>query len=430
MRVLLVNQFYPPDVAATGQLLADLAEALVARGHEVHVLCSQRAYGGGDAHYPAEQTMAGVQVHRVGGTGFGRRTVIGRLVDYAGFYLLSAQRALALPRMDACLCLTTPPFIGLIGLMLARLRGTRPLLWSMDLYPEVLAACGGMRSGSLLYRLLARLARALYRRCERIVSIGDVMTRRLVAAGARPETVVTVSHWVPGEQVYPVEPDAASDLRRSWGLDGSPVLMYSGNLGAGHELDTAVRAVAGLETCEPLTLLFVGNGRARGRTERLAAELRTPRVHFRPPQPLDRLSESLAAGDVHLVSQREGTQGVLVPSKLYGILAAGRAILFVGPEDCEAAQTVRSAGAGLVVAPADVAGLQAAIRRLLSDAEGREAMGRRGAEYYRSHLGRHRSARAIVALLETPPAPRRIGALASPSGAVELPEACSKGVDA
>ena len=204
MRLLLLNQFYKPDVAATGQLLADLAEELARRGHHVHVLCSRRTYGGGQTKLPAREVINDVHVHRVGATGFGRGKTLGRIVDYLSFYILAMWQALWLPKMDVCISLTTPPFIALVGLVLRGLRRTRLVLWTMDLYPEVPVAFGVLKKESFLHTVLARLSRCLYHRASRTISLGEVMTERLSQAGADPSKIVTVHNWVPGEVVRPI----------------------------------------------------------------------------------------------------------------------------------------------------------------------------------------------------------------------------------
>lgn len=203
MRVLLLNQFYKPDVAATGQLLADLAEGLARKGHHVHVLCSRRAYGGGDTMFPAKEIIKGVYIRRVKTAGFGRHKTLGRIIDYFSFYFFAFWRALLLPKMDVCVSLTTPPFIALVALILHRFKGTRLVLWTMDLYPEVAVAFGVLKKKSLLYRLLAWFSKYLYKSSSRIVSLGEVMTNRLVEAGAPRSKVVIVHNWVPGEMVHP-----------------------------------------------------------------------------------------------------------------------------------------------------------------------------------------------------------------------------------
>lgn len=199
MRILLLNQFYVPDVAATGQLLADLAESLVARGHEVHVLCGRSEYGGGRLAVPNEEITNGVRVHRVGTTAFGRQRLVGKAIDYLSFYINAARRALMLPRPDVCVSLTTPPFISLIGLLLSKLKGTRNVIWMMDVYPDIAAAYDVLPAQGTLYRFLIRVNAVLYRNAAAVVSLGEIMTERLRTSGVPEDKLYTVHNWVPGE---------------------------------------------------------------------------------------------------------------------------------------------------------------------------------------------------------------------------------------
>lgn len=201
MRILLINQFYKPDTAATGQLLADVAEELAAKGHDVHVICSRHRYDNGKSASAAGESAEGVAIHRVFTTRFGRKTLLGRMIDYLSFYVGAAWRALVLPKPDVCVSLTTPPFISLIGLMLSKLKGTRNVIWVMDVYPEIAAAYDVLRKRVLLYRLLTRLNKTLYRNAAAVISLGETMTEQLQSLGALPENLYTVHNWVPGETV-------------------------------------------------------------------------------------------------------------------------------------------------------------------------------------------------------------------------------------
>lgn len=201
MRILFLNQYYIPDVAATGQLLADVAEEMAAQGNEVHVICSRRMYCGGSNGLASRECIRGVHVHRVGATGFGRGRAVGRLLDWWSFYVLAMWRALRLKRMDVCVALTTPPFISLIGLVLSKFRGTRSVIWVMDLYPEIAVAYGVLSRRGLVHRFLAWLNRILYRNASAVISLGEVMTERLTSLGAANSTVHTVHNWVPKEAV-------------------------------------------------------------------------------------------------------------------------------------------------------------------------------------------------------------------------------------
>jgi glycosyltransferase involved in cell wall biosynthesis len=391
-RILLLNQFYPPDTAATGQLLADVGRELVRRGHDVHVVCSAGGYGGG--RVDRNSTDEGVHVHRVGASSRGRQSAVGRLCDWGSYYVLAGKRSLALGRFDACLVLTTPPFIGLLGSALKRMRGTRFVLWSMDVWPDVAEALGTLKANGLVARGLRAVSRRIHRSADAVVSLGPAMSRRLVRRGASPEQVLTVPNWVPAEAVQP----------RPWGksyvedfdLDGQFVVMYSGNMGMGHEFDTFLDAAALLREVPDMQFVFVGRGKRRPAVEQRVQAEELPNVRFEESVPLEALSDLLASARVHLLSMRPEVDGCLVPSKAYGILAAGRPCIMVGPRRSDVGQLLEQSQAGLVVRRGDGRQLARALKRMREHPEMATGMGRAGRNYYETHLGRDRSVRRIV----------------------------------
>jgi hypothetical protein len=201
MRILFINQFYKPDTAATGQLLADIAESLVERGHDVHVICSRHRYDGSNDAPAPDENVEGLTVHRVFSTRFSRKTLPGRTIDYLSFYISATWRALVLPKPDVCVSLTTPPFISLIGLMLSKLKGTQSVIWVMDIYPEIAVEYNVIRRKSLSYLILNRISRILYRNAAAVISLGETMTEQLQTFGARSGNLHTVHNWVPGKSV-------------------------------------------------------------------------------------------------------------------------------------------------------------------------------------------------------------------------------------
>ncbi len=201
MRILFLNQFYKPDAAATGQFLADLTEELGRREHEVHVICSRSRYDGGKPIAVKEERIKCINIHRVFTTRFGRQRLPGRAVDYLSFYISAAWRALRIPKPDVCVSLTTPPFISLIGLVLEKLRGTRNVIWVMDVYPEIAVAYRVLPERSLLCRVLARMSRLLYRNADAVISLGEFMAQHLESVGAPSNTIHIVHNWNPVEDI-------------------------------------------------------------------------------------------------------------------------------------------------------------------------------------------------------------------------------------
>jgi colanic acid biosynthesis glycosyl transferase WcaI len=407
MKILFFNQFYLPDPAPTGRLLADVARALVERGHEATVLCSRRAYRDADRHYAARETIDGVRVLRVPGLDYGQGRVARQLASQAACYFATAWRAIRLERPDVCVALTTPPFVGTLGAMLRAVKRSRLVLWTMDLYPEAVVSLGHIREGGAPHRALAAVSRGLYRRASAIVSLGEVMTERLVAAGAPNDKIVTAHNWVPAETISPI-PHEQSKTRRQWGLEPEDVsVVYSGALGRGHDLETFVHAAARLSDIPRLRVIFAGRGRGREPLEKLVSDLRLQNVSIHQPQPLDAVADALAAADIHLVSQRPGTEGILVPSKIYGVLAAGRPTIFVGPDHSEAAHLVSASDSGIAAAPGDVVAVADAIAALARDRDLRLTMGQRAWEHYENHLGMSKSVPRIVSTIEQAAASRK-----------------------
>ena len=379
MRVALLNQFYAPDEAATAQLLADLGEHLVGAGHEVCAICSSRAYADPLQRYPARESIGGVSVRRIWSTGFGRQSGAGRLLDYLSFFAGAAAALVAERRFDVVVSLSTPPMVALLGVLYGRLRGGRSLFWVMDIYPELAFELGVIRRESAVGRLFDALGRTTLRRSDEVVALGETMARLLADAGARD--VHTVHNWADGEAIRPA-PLADNELRATWGWRDRFVVLYSGNMGLAHEFDTVLGAAEILRDHEKIRFAFVGGGPRRPEVEREIARLKLPNVEMRPLLPREELGRSLTAGDVHLITLRPGLPGLLVPSKIYGVLAAGRPTLYVGPDEGEIADIVRGGQCGTTLAPGDAPGLARAILRY-ADNEGLVAdEGRRARELF------------------------------------------------
>lgn len=354
MRILLLNQFFWPDASATSQLLTDLARSLAAEGHDVTAISS------GAGGYAVTDTPAGapaVRSLRVKALPFGRGTV-GRLLSYATFYATAAWRGLRLPRQHVVLTLTTPPLLPLLGTLLKTVRGSRHVIWEMDMYPDVATDLGYFARGGVLDRVVGWLADLSRHRADRIIALGECMRGRLLARGVSPERITVAENWADGSAITPLE------------RVGDPtelVLLYSGNLGLAHDLSTIVAAMTALREDTRFRFLFVGSG---GRRAELAAEAEAnqlSQVELRPYVKRASLSESLAAGDIGLVTQRDECCGSVVPSKVYGLLAAGRPILFIGPAAATPALLIERFGCGWHVPVGASEHLVALLRHLVSN---------------------------------------------------------------
>jgi colanic acid biosynthesis glycosyl transferase WcaI len=388
-RILLVNQYYWPDLASTGQHLTDLAEHLAAKGHEVQVLCSRGRYleGGGDA--PRREERNGVHIERVGGTRFGQRgRFLGRVLDYAAFHAAACFRVALSRWPDVVVTLTTPPLLGLWGALARRLGRVKHVQWVMDLHPEAEFELGLVQRRSLLGRLLSALARIESRGADRCVVLGPYQGRRVVERGQTPENLVEIPVWSDGSEIRPV-PHAQNPARAELGFEGRFTVLYSGNAGLVHRFEEVIEAAALVAERDPAVhFAFIGGGPRRAEIEQACAERGLHNVSFRGYLPREALGGSLPAADVHLVTLRPEHTGVAVPGKLYGILAAGRPVLFVGAKHCESADAVRDARAGFTFKPGQGTELAQAILELHADRELRERLGENARRAFLAHYDR------------------------------------------
>jgi glycosyltransferase involved in cell wall biosynthesis len=397
VRLLLLNKYYPPDVAPTGRYLHDLARVLAGRGHEVHVVCSRRGYGGRE-RFPAEEERDGVRVHRVAATGFGRRYEAGRAADYTSFVALLLWRALRLPRPDLILSLTSPPYLGVATKFLARLRRTHHAHWIMDLYPDAAIAHGLVAPTGVLARRLESLARWQLRGARVVLALGPFSAGRVTRL-VEPGRIQAIPLWA-DPTLFAAGDGGSARAARGWAED-ELVLMYSGNMGLGHRFDEFLEAARRLGPAGP-RWAFIGGGARKQEIKAFARAHPEARLELHHYAPAEELAESLASADVQLASLRSGWEGVIVPSKVQAILAVGRPVIFVGPGQNEAARWIQEAGAGWIVGEGDVEGLLAAIDAA-RDPGKRERRSCAARAFARSHFTRDSACDRIAALLEPPP---------------------------
>lgn len=376
MRLIFVNRYFWPDESATSQLLGDVAFSLAEQPADVqvHVITSRMHYAQAAAALAGKQTERGVRITRIWTSRFGRANLVGRAVDYATFYISAAWRLFQLAQPgDIVVVKTDPPLLSIVLAPVARWRRAHLVNWLQDIYPEV-ATVLGMRAASL--PMLHRLRNRSLARAAANVVLGEVMAGRVEALGAPRERIVAVPNWADGRLVVPVAREI-NTLRRAWGLEGKFVVAYSGNLGRAHDRETMLGAIAEVERqgLGNISWIFIGGGAQFQALQREVAERALQSVHFRPYQPRETLAESLGVGDVHLVSLRPELEGLIVPSKIYGILAAGRPAIFLGAQDGELARLIATEQCGATIGQGDAAGLARLVAAWAADRPLVERMG-------------------------------------------------------
>jgi len=394
-RILVLNQYYWPGVEATAQLLAQLCEDL-ARDYDVTVVTGQlRGH-----ELPLDEMRNGVRVVRVRSTTYDRAQLHLRAANYVSYLGDTALTALRGERPDLVLCMTDPPIIGDVALVVARRFGVPLLVISQDVFPEIAERVKRLEQPILL-GALRRLVALYLKRADRVVAIGETMKERLEHKGAPAERVAVIPNWVDTRDLTPRP--RRNDWSAAHGLDDAFVVMHSGNIGHAQDLDALVRAATFLRDLEPLRIVVIGFGARHGEVTRLAQRLEvTGKVAFLDYQPREVLPFSLASGDLHYVGLARGLSGFVVPSRLYGILAAARPVLVSADADSETARLVEEVGCGFVLPPGRPELVAGVIRDLEEGRLSLEGMGERGREWVEREadrevaFGRYRSLVADV----------------------------------
>jgi len=380
-RLLVFNQYYWPGLESTAHLFAELCEAL-ADDYEITVVTG-RVRGRQDL--PERDVRNGVQIRRVASTAYDRARLSRRALNYLTYLLEALVAGLRLPRQDIVLSGTDPPIIGDVALLVARRHRARFVVISEDVFPEVAVALHRLKSRSLV-RLLRLLVRAYLRRADCVVAIGDAMRQQLEAKGVPGRRLRVIPNWTDVSGLQPQPKANAWSVEH--GLADRFVVMHSGNVGHAQDLDTLIRATTLLRDLDDLRVPIIGTGARLSELVALAAVLEADKVEFLEFQPRELLSETLTAADIHVVGLARGLAGYVVPSRLYGVLAAGRPVIAAAEEGSETAQLVRDAQCGIVVPPGDALQLANVIRAAHAGEYDLAEMGRRARAYAEAEVDR------------------------------------------
>lgn len=375
-KVIFVNRFFYPDHSATSQILSDLAFHLAEDGWHVNVVTSRQQYDNPTTLLTKRETVHGVSVYRIDTTRFGRPTLLGRALDYLSFYLAAARKLLELcDRHDIIVAKTDPPLISIVCMIVVRLRGGILVNWLQDVFPEVAIELGvGVRRG-LLSKLLTKMRNVSLRSASRNVVIGEIMRERLASDCGLTDNVTVIANWADDDSIHPIDRQD-NQLRAQWGLSDKFVVGYSGNLGRAHDVSTIVAAAARLAEYPDIVFMIIGGGKQFQELEAKARASNLTNVAFQPYQPREKLSLSLGVSDLHLVVLQPGLEGLIVPSKFYGVAAAGRPVAFIGSRSGEIATLVERMQCGASFEIGDGEGLADYIFALSEDIDGASLLGR------------------------------------------------------
>lgn len=393
MRLLLINQFFWPDTAPTGRFLLDVVRAIEgarsgdASQIEMTAICGASGYGTTD-----DTPRPPVRILRPSATRFSR-DVLGRIKSYASFLAGALVAGFRVGRPDTVVTLTTPPLTSVFGRMLKLSRGCRHFIWEMDIYPDIAVDIGALNSRSMLTCFIGALADWSRRNADGIIVLGEDMKARLIARDIPEHKIHVAENWADGREITPLPFP-----------EGPLAVHYSGNFGLTHDFETIAGVIQRFANDPRFQFVFAGGGARRKSMEALCRERGIANALFRPYVSRAELSASLAEGHLGLVTQLPETCGSIVPSKTYGIIAAGRPVLYIGPREATPARMIERYRCGWQVDPGDTAALASLLETLSSQPHLVHEAGARSRQAFEQYHDRPMSAARIVRILGLEPA--------------------------
>lgn len=370
--VILINRFYWPDFSATSQMLTDLATGL-ADEYAVTVVTSRALYNDPLAKLERCEEHAGVEVLRLNTTRMGRSSLWGRALDYISFYIRVFWYLIRSTRKgDLVVLKTDPPLLSLLNTAAVRFRGGRVINWLQDIFPEIAIELGAFPRSRLFSAPLIGWRNRTLRAAKTNVAISRHMQEML----ARQDVSNTrcIPNWADGELIQPLA-HADNPLHLEWNPQNKFLVGYSGNFGRAHSFDELLQAIMLLNSRPEIHFVLIGEGAALDDLLEAVERKNLHNVSFEPYQPHDTLRKSLGAIDLHLVTLKEGMEGLVLPSKIYGVLAAGRPMAFIGDADGEIAELIHEKEVGFAINHGEGAYLAEQIQALANDPERMRRMG-------------------------------------------------------
>jgi putative colanic acid biosynthesis glycosyltransferase WcaI len=396
MKLLFISRYFHPDPSGNSRMMTDLAADLSRAGHRVTVIASDASSEDPSARHPARETWEGVRISRVPSGRFDRRSIGGWVLNSLAFYPRALLRAALLPRNDVVVFISDPPLVYALGPFLRWLKGSRYVCWCQDVYPDVAIRLGILKERSMPSFILGALSRWGLRSADGVIAVGEFMAGILSAKGVTRDRIRLVHNWADGKRIRPILP-SSNPFIDEHGLRNRFIVLYSGNMGLGHEIETVLKAAARLAGEKEILFLFIGGGKKVGELRRRSAGM--DNLLFLPFQDVEELSNSLGSGDLHLITLRHGLEGLIVPSKLYGALAAGRPVIYIGSPQSEAARIIEEAQCGYVVAPGDDETFCKAVLELQRNPEQKMFLGERARKIFESRFERSSAAKRFESAL-------------------------------
>jgi len=353
MNLLIINRYFYPDITSVPQLLTELSEDLVKKGIDVSVICSRNSYNGLKKHKKYEK-YRGIKIYRVNNVYAKGKSFFYRLLEIITFFISVFFKGIFIKGIDKIMVFSSPPMIVPVGVLLGKIKKAKVIYVVEDLHPELEIKLEMIRENSLFSRLLRRINRFVFKKSDKVVTLGERMKHTIVSNyKIREYKIHIIPNWADGERLYPLERKDNPFIRK-FNLEGMFVVQYSGNMGLAHEFETILKGAEKLKDREDIIFQFIGGGAKREEIESFVKKNNLKNIMLLPYQPYNYLNYSLNMADVSLISVREGIGGLLLPSKFYGILATGKPFILIGDKENEIFDFIKRFKVGQFVKEGDI----------------------------------------------------------------------------
>lgn len=366
-RILLLNRSFWPDIEATGQFLTELSDGL-ADEYRITVIAGRSYYikekDFGHFSLYRREKFGAIEILRVRHARFWKKSLLGRFLNWIT-YCISVFISAGRLECDVIIVGTDPPFLPFVAMIMGRIKMVPVVYNCRDLYPDVAWGLEKLKKDDLLGRIYDWMNIRVMRSSTMVVCLGESMRSKIINKGIDVKRVRVICDWVDTGSIRPI-PKQGDSIRNSFGIkEDRFVIMHSGNMGFSQNLGLVLEALRRVKYQDSFYMLFVGEGAVKEELQRKVRSLGIKNVLFFPYQAKEKLNYSLNLADLHIVSLKKGMSGAVVPSKIFGILAAGKAYLAISEEDCEAARLAREEGCGLWADAEDVENIARTIERAI-----------------------------------------------------------------
>lgn len=399
MNLLIISQYFYPDLNSSGNVLTELAEDLQSYNQSIKVITGLPNYAGKDVAHEVtkNENYRGIEIKRLNYLRLSKDSTFGRVAGWFSFWLIAFIHSIRLSNIDSVLIVTHPPILPFLGILLKRFCNCKFCFLMHDIYPDVAIQIGKSNKDSIIVRIMDYITKISLRKADRVISLGNDMKERLVNKGTPAKNIVIIPNWADKTKISPGK--KTNDFAIEHDLVDKFVLLYSGNIGLYYNLEDLVFVAEKLQKLEDLVLLFVGEGGKKQELIELTEKKKLKNVKFLPYQPWDKYNLVLNSADILIVTLQKGIEGITVPSKTYSYMASGKTIAGMISDKSDIGNLIEKSNCGFRVDPGDIEKFCKEVRRLYSNKNERERLGRNALNTFLNFYERKKVTRHFLDIL-------------------------------